>query len=1329
MSEAKILASPDAAQEIAALIETLHQTERRLHELTAGEVDAVSDQEGRTILLRKAQEQLRHVEEAKQACILNTLPASIAMLDKQGVIVSVNDAWRRIGWVNALQGQGHGIGINYLQVCDRARGENAAEARQVAAGIRSVLSGHARSFAREYAFHLPNEQRWLQMTVTPLADGASSGVIVMHIDSSERKRAESAQLRLAGAMDVTDDAIYLVDRTSMKFIYINAAACRMREHTREEIFALGPAGVIAMPVADLERSYDRIIESGEPGAPIEIRRLRADGSALWMELRRQAQRNGDGWLVITVVRDITEQKQVAMALLQSENLKRAILASSVDSIVATDHEGKIVEFNLAAEAAFGVPSDVAIGKSMAELIIPPRMREAHARGLAHYLATGDGPVLGKRVELAAIRADGSEFPIELTVAVISGTPKPMFTGFIRDITVQQANQKRLRESEARFRSLSALSTDWFWEQDDQYRFVSFADGDSQALWSGLPPISMGLRRWELPGVSAPMQVWQEHKELIEARKPFRDLEYQRTFDDGSVKYITASGEPLFDASGGFTGYRGVATDITERKLREIALRESEKKFHQLADNISDVFWIRSADLSEVHYVSPAFEKIWGRSVASLKKNPQRWRNFVHPADRARVVATFATLRNEADSLDFEYRIVRPDGELRWVHVRGFPVRDGTGKLIRLAGIVRDITVQRQNDQAFRRQHTELRLLFDLMPAMIWFKDTKNRILRVNQRVADAAGKSIAQIEGRPFLEIYPHDAARFFADDLKVIESGMPRLGIVETLTDADGKQRWVQTDKVPHFDESHKVAGIVVMAQDITARVEAALALQASLAEFRSLAESMPQIVWITRPDGWNLYFNQQWMDYTGLSFEDGMGEGWIKPFHPDDRQRAADAWHEATTSTGVYNIECRFRRADGVYRWWLIRGVPIRDSAGTILKWFGTCTDIHEIKMAVEEIAHTSLALRESERRFSDLLRNVELASFMLDLEARITFCNDYLLRLTGWKYEEVIGRNWFELFTPSQSDIDKESFTKLLKNQSEQWNRESQILTRSGEQRLMRWNNSVLRSGTGEVIGAASIGEDITDRKRAEQEILRLNADLENRVEARTAELQAVNQELEAFDYSISHDLKAPIRHVDGFSTMLLEDYGDKLDAHGRSCVMRIQSAAKRMDQLVGDLLALSLVSRGELHRTDVDVSLLARLVFAVLRQSEPDRVIDFVVAPDIKVKADAGLLRIVLDNLFGNARKFTANRVDAKIEFGCALIDGTPTLFVRDNGAGFDAAYADKLFAPFQRLHAQSEFTGTGIGLATVRRIITRHGGQVWAEGAVNKGATIYFTLPQ
>ncbi len=267
---------------------------------------------------------------------------------------------------------------------------------------------------------------------------------------------------------------------------------------------------------------------------------------------------------------------------------------------------------------------------------------------------------------------------------------------------------------------------------------------------------------------------------------------------------------------------------------ENALRESNEKFHQLADNITDVFWIRSPDMREVHYVSPAFERIWGVPVESLYSNPQRWSDFIVPEDRERVLSGFVALTRDASSIDLEYRIARSDGQVRWIRSRGFQVRDAANNLIRLTGIVTDIT------------------------------------------------------------------AARLAAD------------------------------------------------------------ALRTSLEEFRALAEAMPQIVWITQPDGSNVYFNQQWLDYTGQTLEESSGHGWNKPIHPEDRQRAFQAWQHRTETTGTYSIECRLRRADGVYRWWLIRGVPVPDASGNILKWFGTCTDIHDLKLAQLEISRTNRALK---------------------------------------------------------------------------------------------------------------------------------------------------------------------------------------------------------------------------------------------------------------------------------------------------------------------------------------------------------------------------------
>lgn len=557
MKTCKSPSTGDNAKEVSALIDTLHQTGQRLEELTAGEVDTVADRDGRTFLLQRAQEHLRYSEAAKQAAIINSLPAHIALLDKDGVILSVNQAWGRFAGANALQNPNNGIGANYLEICELAQGTGTNEAQLAAAGIRSVLAGSDMSFSFEYACHSPTQQRWFLMTVTPLSENILGGAVVMHLNISERKQAENKLLRLAEAIDATVDAIYLVDRASMRFVHVNNAACRMLKQSREELLALGPAGVLSIPEDELARTYDSIIASGKPSMAVEMLRQRNDGSQVWIELRREAQRSWDGWLIVTMVRDITE----------------------------------------------------------------------------------------------------------------------------------------------------------------------------------------------------------------------------------------------------------------------------------------------------------------------------------------------------------------------------------------------------------------------------------------------------------------------------------------------------------------------------------------------------------------------------------------------------------------------------------------------------------------------------------------------------------------------------------------------------------------------------------------------------RKRAEDEVLRLNADLERRVIKRTAALEAANNELEAFDYSISHDLKAPIRHIDGFSTMLIEEYGDRLDERGRSCLQRIQGAAHRMEQLVDDLLSLSLVSRGEMNRKDVDLSALAQQVCAGLRQVEPGRDVDCVVASGLTAHADAGLMRIVLENLIGNAQKFSAGRSGAKIEFGSVTAESGPVYFVRDNGVGFDAAYADKLFAPFQRLHAQNEFTGTGIGLATVRRIIARHGGKVWAEGVVNQGATIHFTLPR
>jgi diguanylate cyclase (GGDEF)-like protein/PAS domain S-box-containing protein len=306
----------EADAEISVLIRALRETDLRLEELTAGQVDSVTGRDGDSFLLRRAQHQLRYHDASKQATILNALAAHIVLLDTRGLIVSVNDAWRRFASPNALQDPAYDVGFDYLTALESAGADLADEAHQVATGIRAVLSGEAKRFSLEYACPSPAEQPWFLLTVTPLSEGQPNGAVVMHLDITEQKRGEEALRRFAGAMDAVADAIYLVDRDSMRLIHVNDAGCRLQNQTREELLALEPWGVISTTREELMSTYDAIIAGGIDPEPVEILRRRDDGSQYWVELRRHAQRTAGRWTIVTMVRDITSRKEADHRIVQ-----------------------------------------------------------------------------------------------------------------------------------------------------------------------------------------------------------------------------------------------------------------------------------------------------------------------------------------------------------------------------------------------------------------------------------------------------------------------------------------------------------------------------------------------------------------------------------------------------------------------------------------------------------------------------------------------------------------------------------------------------------------------------------------------------------------------------------------------------------------------------------------------------------------------------------------------------------------------------------------------------------------------------------------------------
>ena len=379
--------------------------------------------------------------------------------------------------------------------------------------------------------------------------------------------------------------------------------------------------------------------------------------------------------------------------------------------------------------------------------------------------------------------------------------------------------------------------------------------------------------------------------------------------------------------------------------------------------------------------------------------------------------------------------------------------------------------------------------------------------------------------------------------------------------------------------------------------------------------------------------------------------------------------------------------------------------------------------------EIQRRDVAVRSSEARLRAILESALDSIVTMDHEGRIVEFNPAAERMFGYTRETAVGSFLADLLIPEGlRDAHRKGLARYFTTGK------SAVLNRRLELSAMKSNGeefpvelAITRIAQENPALFTGFIRDITERRRAEQEIQELNADLERRVVERTGQLEVSNKELEAFSYSVSHDLRAPLRAIDGFSKALIEDVGDKLDETARRHLERVRNATSQMSHLIDDMLDLARLSRAEMRPQCVALGKIAEEIAGSLKQSQPERNATFVIADDLEVEGDSRLLRVALDNLLRNAWKFTSKHESARIEVGRADRNGSPVYFVADDGAGFDMDHAKLLFAPFQRLHRQNDFEGTGVGLAIVQRIIHRHGGRIWGEGAVERGARFYFTL--
>ncbi len=489
---------------------------------------------------------------------------------------------------------------------------------------------------------------------------------------------------------------------------------------------------------------------------------------------------------------------------------------------------------------------------------------------------------------------------------------------------------------------------------------------------------------------------------------------------------------------------------------------------------------------------------------------------------------------------------------------------------------------------------------------------------------------------------------------------------------------------------------------------------------KFAKVFHASPAPISISRlRDGIYLDVNEAFTEQFGWRREELIGRSSVELGlwrSRSDRQR----WVAQLRRTGrIRDVETRITARSGEERIALVSAESI---------YIGGEQCIIGVLRDITEKLRTGKALQLSETRLRESQRFGHIGTWDLDLAGWSISCSDEMFLILertrdtfGGTFEDFLGtihpEDMARLRAVWRDSIEAQGCCEI----------ECRIVTPDGSVKHLHMRWEVLRDESGQPMRALGIVQDITRLVGSQEEIRRLNAELEQRVRDRTAELQSANRELESFAYSISHDLRAPLRGIDGFSHMLAEDYGERLDAQGHDYLERIRRATQRMGSLIDDILELSRVSRKELQRVRVSLSQLAADLMEERLRSEPGQRVEFSLAHGCVAVGDPQLLRVVLQNLLENAWKYSSKAASPKIEFGCTGNGNETAYFVRDNGVGFDMKYADRLFTPFQRLHRPDEFEGTGIGLATVARIVNRHGGRIWAESAPGQGATFRFTL--
>ncbi|HVL66738.1 MAG TPA: PAS domain S-box protein [Vicinamibacterales bacterium] len=787
------------------------------------------------------------------------------------------------------------------------------------------------------------------------------------------------------------------------------------------------------------------------------------------------------------------------------------------------------------------------------------------------------------------------------------------------------------------------------------------------------------------------------------------IEYRLATPAG-VRWVAARGRPVYDTHGDLRGMLGVVQDVTREKTTEAALRESEARWRSLSD-CSPVGIFVTDGAGSFTYTNTRCQAICG--FTAEEGLGAGWTARIHPEDREAVLAAWRAAVSAGYPYEGEFRLWNGDGPVRWTQVRSAPLAADGGPAA-IIGTVEDVTERHTAEDALRDARSRLENALTVGEIATWVWDIRHDRMFADRNLARLFGVTPEQAEGGALVHyvtaIHPDDRERVMG----LVADAISRVGAYEAdyrVVSPGRGTRWVSVRGRVDVDAAGapiRMHGVLI---DITERKESEERLAASERRFRDLAEAMPQLVWIASADGGAEFFNQRWTEFTGLSLQDSLGGGWARAVHPEDLERVKTRWAGAVAERRRFDSEHRFRRADGVYRWHLVRAVPVLDEGGTVVRWFGTGTDVHDAKLTEERLRAVIDATPECVKVVASDGRLLQMNAGGLGMIEAVDEAS-------------VCGASVFELVAAEHRDEWREHHRRVCSGERLSW--QFEVVGLRGTRRWMETHAVPMQLAEGEWAQLA-VTRDITERKQYEQEReLLLEAERAARAEAERA-----SRLKDEFLTTLSHELRTPLNAILGWSRILDASGDPGQVARGLEVITR---NARVQAQIIDDLLDMSRIISGKI-RLELEPLDLARIVELAVETARPTAETKGVMLHATlrgepgQVLGDPARLQQVFWNLLSNAVKFTpqGGRIDVRLK----RLGSTLEVSVTDTGEGIAPEFLPNVFDRFRQLDSSTtrRHGGLGLGLSIAKQLVESHGGVIRGESeGPGQGARFTVSLP-